>query len=228
LDRWERLIALRREAQQLDLEQLFTRIMEFPAGGVPVLADFVARIGEEEAVKAGVLQGLLETLQQQRMAEAAIDRSKFMSVLPRPETPETQVRFRRAADGWMSSHGGCTRREMDGPDDWTIRFEDNVASHGTVEEFSLLAAAEETLKHGYDGFVIQSRRIVERTTHGTYYGTVVSTTNSGREARLRIRMIRSGELPSDLAGAEWRIVKAGEIQANLANLPTQQPRTASR
>ena len=221
LGRWERLTALRREAPDLNLEGLFTRISDFPQGSIPVLPDIVARLGqEEEATRAEVVRGLLELLQQQRTAEAAIDTDKFMSALPRPEIPATQVKFRRAADGWMSNHGGFTRREMDGADDWTIRFEDNYASHGTVEEFSMLAAATEARDRGYDGILLQSRRLLERTTN-TYGMYSSGSYNSGREAQLRIRMVKRAELPQDLAGSEWRVLDVAKVLADLSGLPTR-------
>ena len=229
LDRWQQLMAVRVEGPALGLAELTERIQSFPTGSVPVLADLIGQLGQEEkSVIEQVVVALLGRMHEERLNEIKLDPDAFLELLPRPETPATQVRFKRSGDGYFLGDNGYSRREMDGPDDWTIRFTDDLASRETVEEFGMLAAAEETLKRGYDGFVIQSRRVLERTTRNMYYGTVVSTTNSGREAQLRIRMIHGDELPADLRGAEWRIVRPVEIKAALAHLPTQQPRTASR
>ena len=228
VDRWQQLMALRAEAPTMNLEMLFSRLSGFPQGSVPVLADLVGQLGrEDQAAVEQVVSGLLERLHEERINGARLDRDQFLASLPRPETSATQVKFKCAGDGYFLSDNGYSRREMDSPDDWTIRFTDNLASRDTVEEFGMLAAAEETLKRGYDGFVILSRRVLERTTNNMYYGTVVSSFNSGREAQLRIRMVRGNELPADLVGAEWRIVSAADIKTGLANLPTQLPRTAA-
>ena len=223
LERWRTLMILRTDAPQLDGQALFARISHFPPGSVPVLPDLLSRLGREQpaAIEEAVRE-FLAIMHEERIRAVALNSDEFLSLLPRPEIPATQVKLKRAGDGYFLSDSGYSRREMDGPDDWTIRFTDDLASAETVEEFGLLAAAEETVKRGYDGFLIQSRRVLERVTNLVSYGSVVDTTNSGREAQLRIRMVRGSDRPGELAGTEWRVLRPKEIIAGLDGLPTRE------
>ena len=223
---WEKLIALRQEMDQLGFDDVMRRLEGVPPGSVPVLADLLAHAGKEaEGDRAEVVSGLLAQIHQERVRLHELDLFSLMEMLPRPETVENQIRFKKSGDGYFLSANGYSRRKMDGEDDWTVRFVDGVASAATVEEFGMLAAATEASRRGYDGMLLQSRRTLELTTNVMgYYGGQVDTLNSGRESQLRVRLVKLDDLPPDLAGSEWRVLDVARVLADLSNLPQRPSR----
>jgi hypothetical protein len=218
---WEKLIALHQDAPEIGFDDVMRRIEGVRPGSVPVLADLLAHAGKEaEGDRAEVVSSLLAQLHEERVKTHELDLFSLMEILPRPETTENQVRFKRSGDGYFLSANGYSRRRMDGEDDWTVRFVDGVASAATVEEFGMLAAATEASRRGYDGMLLQSRRTLDLTTNVMgAYGGQVSTVNSGRESQLRVRLVKLNDLPADLAGSEWRVLDVAEVLAELSNLP---------
>ena len=223
---WEKLIALRQEMDQLGFDDVMRRLEGVPPGSVPVLADLLAHAGKEaEGDRAEVVSGLLAQIHQERVRLHELDLFSLMEMLPRPETVENQIRFKKSGDGYFLSANGYSRRKMDGEDDWTVRFVDGVASAATGEEFGMLAAATEASRRGYDGMLLQSRRTLELTTNVMgYYGGQVDTLNSGRESQLRVRLVKLDDLPPDLAGSEWRVLDVARVLADLSNLPQRPSR----
>lgn len=220
LDLWDRLITLRGEVENLDLEELIGKIESFPKGSVPVLVDLLVHAerqpsGDRQAVVATILEKIAED----RRKRNAVDIVTLIQLFPRPEAPENQVKFKKAGDGMFLPENGFSKKRMDDDTDWTIRFTDFVASGPTVEEFALLSAAQITKDLGYDGFLIQSRRVLERTTHvsGMWVGSY--TQNSGREAQLRIRVVHKSGISPELVDAQWRMLDPDEIIAALSQLP---------
>lgn len=226
LEHWDLLIELREDAPGLDLEQLRERLDGLPEKDVPVVIDLISLAAEsEEGTRAELVSKLLELRQTRRKASLEIHDTELLKMLPHPEAPDNQVRFKRGGDGYFLSDNGYSRHEMDGPDDWTIRFTDAVATAATVEEFGMLAAAEEAKKRGYDSMLIQTSRLLQRTTNMYgMYGGYTGSTNSGREAQLRVRFVNAGQVPAELSGAEWRLLAADQVIGDLSSLPERPSR----
>ena len=227
LDAWEQTIQLRKDAAGLDLDQLKERLDALPKGSVPVVLDLVSRAeGTEKGLRAELAAYLLESYNKQRIAELQVDIFDLLRLLPHAEAPDNQIRFRRTNDGFFGGgENGYTRERMGGEDDWTIRFTDLTATAATVEEFAMLAAAQEALERGYDGLIIQTRRLLQRATRNYgMWGSYGGTSNSGREVQMRVRFVHAGALPPDLEGAEWRVLDAVQVMADLADLPEKPPR----
>ncbi len=229
LDLWTELIQLRKDAPDLDLDQLLQRFEGLPSSPGPVMIDIISLAGEAElGDRAELVSKLLELAHARRTREFDLSVFNLIRLLPHAEAPENQVRFKRGGDGYFLTDNGFSRREMDSEDDWTIRFTDDTATAATVEEFSIIAAAQEAKKRGYDRLLLQSSRTVQRTTniYGAY-GVSYGSQNSGREAQLRVRFIKSDAIPAELAGSSWRMLDVNTLISNLSNLP-QRPQRKRR
>ncbi|MEL6531236.1 MAG: hypothetical protein AAFQ27_14860 [Pseudomonadota bacterium] len=225
IDSWAELIQIRKDAPNLDLEQLRERFKALPSSPGPVMIDIISLAGDTElGDRAELVSRLLEIAHTRRTKEFDLSVFNLIRLLPHAEAPENQVRFKRGGDGYFLTDNGFSRREMDTEDDWTIRFTDDTATAATVEEFSMIAAAQEAKKRGYDRLLLQSSRTVQRTTN--VYGAYGSQ-NSGREAQMRVRFIKSDAIPADLAGSTWRMLDVNTVIGDLSDLP-QRPQRKRR
>lgn len=216
LDLWKNLIQFRKDAASWTPERFFTEARMLPKGKVPVFADMIMQLKAtdpgSEAERQTVVNGILAEMDRLRLSELKLDLGTFRDSLPRPETPAMQPRFKRAGDGYFLSDNGFSRRRMEEPDCWTIRFTHNLASAATVEELVLLSAASFARQEGYDSILILARRTVVRTTRTTSWGgQVVGEQPMGHEGQLNIRLLKSDALPPELESERWRIVPVGAV-----------------
>jgi hypothetical protein len=220
---WTRLIALRGRIGTLSAEQFFAELKTFDQGDVGCMADLIANLKEPEpaqdAQRRAALKDYLAETEAARIKREKNGLGDILQLLPRPETAENQPRFKGAGDGYFLSDNGYSTRQMDRPDQWTVRFTNLLATHATVEELALASAASLARKKGFGGFVLTSRRTLERTTHVTSYGLYGGGSwdqNSGREAQLVVVLANQNQLPDELKGAEWRYFQADKVLADLA------------
>lgn len=218
IDLWSKLIDFRLAAPGMKPDDLMKRLQTFDPKDMPVIVDVmqVANLGPESE------SGQMELIQKSR---AAIERNwrnqvdpslrSIAQFLPRPESDQNRMRFKHSGDGYFVTDNGYSRRRMDSDDDWTVRATDLAASGPTLEEAAVLSAALFARDKGYDRLLIQSRRVFQRETHVMSYGYTSSIQNSGREAQLRVRLVKSGEVPADIEGTQWRTLDVGKAIADL-------------
>lgn len=217
MEGWEKIIALREEAPGLDLQGLLDRLKAAgPEAGV-VLIDLVGQLGQaSQADKRAIIEEIRARHKRERDREFATDLAHFAPMMPRAETEATQVRL--GDSYFLTGEGFTLRGDKDDPGDWTVRFTHGLATLPTLEEHAMLAAATATKAKGYDAMLVQSQRGLERTLHVTGWGSRQDV-NSGREAQMRVRMVHKAALPADIAGAQWRLLDADTVIADLATLP---------
>jgi hypothetical protein len=215
LDMWAELIALRKEAPELDLEALMQRMEEIEGGAGPIVIDLVSLAGGTDIGKrADMVSKLLDIAQERRTKNLDVSVFELLEMLPHPESNDNQLRFSTSVSLWDSE--GATKKQMDSEDDWTIRYSNQTATGATLEEFNLMAAAAEAQKRGYDHILIQTSRTVQRTL-SSYGGYNVS--NMGREAQMRVRFVRLDALPAELEGSQWRLLNVAQVLDGLDDLP---------
>jgi hypothetical protein len=221
LDLWQGLIDLRIAAPGLTQEEFMGQLVKFPPGQVPVLIDllqFLELAPEDEQLRVDQIAKIRERLDKELEEQVEAKFASIVQFLPHPESDDNKARFKRSEDGNLLAEGGHTHEQTDSEDDWTIRATDYAASGPTLEEAAVLNAAMLAREKGYDRLLIQSRRTFSRQTHlTTSYGYYSSSSiqNSGREAGMRVRLVRSDAVPADLVGAEWRMLDVDMVIADL-------------
>jgi hypothetical protein len=218
IELWEDLVELRLSLPNLTSEQFTEKLLGFDAAGVPVIIDLFANanLGDGgELTKASLIARVRATIEERRRKELENDLEAIADLLPRPESDRNKVRFSRSGDGIFLTDSGYSRRKMDSDDDWTVRATDHAASGPSLEEAVVLAAANLAEREGYDSFLIQSRRSIQRQTRYVGYYGGGSTQNSGREAQMRIRLVNAAELPQELVGTDWRMLNTAQVIADL-------------
>jgi hypothetical protein len=233
LDRAEKLIALRAFAPRMQPDELFAALDKYPKGSVAVVYDLVSRlpaVGPADVqAKAGFLSGLRNAIDEGLLKDEQADLGEFVKLLPRAETPGNQARFHVSGDGYFLSDNGFSTRRMDDEDEhWTVRFTTALATPASVEELAVLSAAQLARKRGFDSFLIESRRQLERTSHVAtgYMGITFGSqdVNSGREAQMTVWLFNEGQAPTAIKGTEWRALKADRVIADiLAQHPEARP-----
>jgi hypothetical protein len=96
-----------------------------------------------------------------------------------------------------------------------IRFRDLKASMPAVQDAALLRAAEVALDQNARGFIILENQSTSFTNVNTYMGMSVANFTNGHAVELKIKLVREGETPSELATAPWRLIDANAEKARL-------------
>jgi hypothetical protein len=217
LDNWERAIALRDVAPTLTLAELSDRAKATLPQTTPVILDLVrhskAASEEEKRNAAAAALEVTQAIDNARRRAAALDYTLIAKLLPRPETAKVKPSFRAAGDGIIldNSQGFYARKHPDS-DELTVGYASNLAPPAMVEELAMLAAAMKTRQAGKDGFVIESRMLIQRSITSAY-APRASGVPSGYDVRLRILPVSRAALP---AGVEsGRVIDAVQVHDRL-------------
>jgi hypothetical protein len=220
LDLWSRAIEIRRQAAGQTPDQLLTAVKTLPRGRLPINADLLRQLKPAKPDEARMIGEVIARIDadedRRRVAALNLDLIALRNALPRPETAAMQPRFKHAGDGYFLSDNGFSRRKLEDPNSWTVRFTHDLASKATVEELALLSAATLARREGFDGLLVQSRRTLERTTHVTSYYSGSSDVPSGNEAQLNVLLVKGGALPEEFSDAGWRVLSADAIISDLS------------
>lgn len=224
LDNWEQAIELRSAAPTLSLMELSERAQALRE--TPVVLDLVrqGKVGSEAERRAAIAEVTL-AIDEARRRATRLDYAEIAKALPRPETARAKPSYKRAGDGIIldNSQGFYARKHGDSPA-LTVGYASNVASPAMVEELAMLAAAMKARQAGKDGFVIESRLLIQRSiTSG--YSPAETGVPSGYDVRLRILPVSRSALPAGLGAG--RVIDAVQVHDRLYPKYTAPPATTA-
>jgi tetratricopeptide (TPR) repeat protein len=224
LDHWEQAIALRSAAPTLGLMELAEQAQAL--NETPVILDLIrqGKAGSEEERRAATLE-VTQEIDQARRRATTLDYVQIAKALPRPETTGVKPSYKRAGDGiaFLNSQGFYTRKHDDS-EALTVGFASSVAPAAMAEELAMLNAAMKTRQAGRDGFVIESRLLIQRSvTFG--YAPAGSGVPSGYDVRLRILPVSRAALPPGLEAG--RVIDAVQVHDRLYPKYTALPAAAT-
>lgn len=217
LDNWEQAIALRTAAPTLGLAELSERAQATLSKDTPVILDLIRHIKagseEERRTAAAAAAEISRIIDESRRRSLALDYAQIAKMLPRPETEEAKPSYKRAGDGIIldNSQGFYSRKHGDS-EALTVGYANNLAPPAMVEELAMLAAAMKARQAGKDGFVIESRLLIQRSTTTVGYGAA-SEAPSGYDVRLRILPVSKAALPPGLDAG--RVIDAVQVHNRL-------------
>lgn len=216
---WQKLIDLRGRVPSMQPAQVLAEMDKIKTESVMPVADLLSQIRvpqHEEADRTAAIAQFVGKIDEEQREVAALTLERLVRMLPRAETAGNQPKFKRAGDGYFLSDNGFSQRKMGSDDKWTVRFTNALASGVAVDELAVMSAAQLAKRQGYDGFVIEAHRNVERTVHMSSYYGATQDIPSGRETLLVVRLVRGTDLPADLKGAEWRVLNADDAIARIS------------
>lgn len=220
LDIWVQAIAIRQKAATMTGAEMLAALKSLPRNKLPVMADLIRQIrtpdAADDAARRSAIARIDAATEQSRLKTMRLDVSALHDMLPRPETSAMQPSFKHAGDGYFLSDNGFSRKRLEDPNSWTVRFTHNLASKATVEELALLSAATLARKEGFDGLIVQSRRTLERTTHLTGMYIAPQDIPTGNEAQLNVLLVKGGVLPDEFRDAGWRVLNADAVIGELS------------
>jgi tetratricopeptide (TPR) repeat protein len=225
LDGWEQAIALREAAPTLGLTELSERTRTSLPQNAPVVLDLISQAKASAEERRAATAEVTQAIDQARRHATVLDYAQIAKMLPRPETAGTKPSFRRAGDGIiLDNNQGFYARKHDDSEALTVGYASNLAPPAMVEELAMLAAAMKTREAGKDGFVIESRLLIQRSiTSG--YGPAQSGVPSGYDVRLRILPVSRAALPAGLEAG--RVIDAVEVHRRLYPKYTAPPAAAA-
>ncbi|PZR54028.1 MAG: hypothetical protein DI537_55040, partial [Stutzerimonas stutzeri] len=220
LAHWSTLFDIYDRAPQEGIETIGEALQE-PAKGrglvIPAILKRIKVAENERAERDGVIDDFVRESAKHRMSETVPTLLELRNLLPRAETKAMQPFFKGAGDGLFLSENGFSRKQMDEPGKWTIRFTHDLASAATVDELVMLSAAQYARREGYDGMILLSQRTVARQINQLdFRGNIAFTTPSGHEGQLVVQFVKRDALPADYAGLGWRVLSLAEVDAALS------------
>jgi hypothetical protein len=215
VDAWESAIALRQHAGGRSDEQITIALQALEKSNLPIMADLLRHVkmaeSRADAARQDAIVKIDAATERARLEAIKLDVAALHDLLPRPETAGMQPQIRHSGDSYFFGDNSFSRRKLDAPDSWTVRFAHGVASKAAVEELALLSAATLAQREGFDGFIVLSRRTLARTTHYTGAFIAVREAPSGNEAQLNVLLVKGGALPERYRDAGWRLVNAQTV-----------------
>lgn len=223
--KWEAAIAFAAKVPTMPIDSVFGEFMKGGFNELGIQPDILRRMVATDSGAAAerdrMLGEILARMTQVQRKRESLSATDLAALLPRPETPKMVPVMKPAGDGYFLSDTGLSRARSKDADEWTIRFTHPVASIETVEEMAMMGAAQTAIEQKKEGFVILTSRSFARAMHvsNTFYGVVMSQydTNAGYEAQLRVQFVDSAAMPPELAGMEWRVIKARDVIASLSS-----------
>jgi hypothetical protein len=214
LDSWEQALALRAEAPTLGLRELSERVQAALPKNTPVVVDLIRQskaASEEE--RRGAAAEFLRLIEEARRRALTLNYADIAKMLPRPETAAAKPSFKRAGDGIiLDNNQGFYSRKHGDSEALTVGYASNLAPPAMVEELAMLAAAMKARQAGKDGFVIESRLLIQRSTTIVGYGAA-SEAPSGYDVRLRILPVSKAALPAGVDAG--RVIDAVQVHDRL-------------
>ena len=215
---WEQAISLRSEAPTLGLKEVSERAQGLPRNA-PVVLDLLrqakASNEQERQAAAAATAELTRIIDAARRRAMTVNYAQIAKMLPRPETAGAKPSFKRAGDGIiLDNNQGFYSRKHPGSEALTVGYASNLAPPAMVEELAMLAAAMKARQAGKDGFIIESRLLIQRSITSAY-GPAASGVPSGYDVRLRILPVSKAALPAGLEAGKWRVIDAVQVHDRL-------------
>jgi hypothetical protein len=218
LQQWEDLIAVRKKIPTVSFDEagklLDAQYEKKNNFLYLVVADLTSQMKTNDAESLAQKKAFIEQLHSTSASAIGKALSKsaddFMSLLPRPESPELIPTFKKAGDGYFLSDNGLSHRVDGDGTTHLVRFTHIAATKETIEEMVLLGAARLAKTEGKDSLLIMTRSILPRSITG--YGV---NTNMGHEAQIKVVFVDSKTLPAELESHRWRLVPVAPILADL-------------
>lgn len=169
--------------------------------------------------------GQLEAALTEQRRKDTLDTAALRRGLAAPETQKTLADYGKSTGSFWRSlfvSGAASDGFKDKTDPktgiTTVEFVGNSGSAPTVEELTLLRAADLARRAGKPGLIIVARRDYTRTMNMTrgYSAIPISSTPAGYKTELDVRFVDPAALPPELAGERDRVLDANRIYTTLA------------
>lgn len=212
LERWAPLIEARALLAEGDTAGALAAVQALDPRRIPdpaIWSDLRAAVRERlpEAEKARLVP--MRAVEGEARPAAAL--TTLLQALPEAERIENLPRFEARTSSW----GGWS---IDTRDDGVteIRYHSvDATAPSAVEEMALLRAADLALKAGKPGVLVIGRKDTQHTTYVVTYGVPGPPIPTGYSSDLEVLLVDPAALPPGYAGAEWRVLDAAKIYADL-------------
>jgi tetratricopeptide (TPR) repeat protein len=158
----------------------------------------------------------------EKRKEAKFNATQLLTFLPAPERTEKIATYKKAnksiLDGLTAGYAQDGFRSKTNPASGitTVEFLGKTASAITVEELTLLHAADLARRQGKKGLLIVARRDFRRTLQRTYNGIPQSSSSAGFKSELDVRFVDLTNIPPEVANDADRLLDVDAIYNNLA------------
>jgi hypothetical protein len=154
--------------------------------------------------------------------ETKINATALLKLLPPPERTNRIAKYKKAnksiLDGLTAGYAPDGFRSETNPVSGvtTVEFLGKTASAITVEELTLLHAADLARQKGKTGLLIVARRDFQRTLQMTINGMPRSSAAAGFQSELDVRFVDLANMPPEVAKDADRLLDVDAIYNNLA------------
>lgn len=184
---------------------------------IPALVRRLKLADGEIAERDNYIRNFVRKSGERRIQENMPSLLNLRNTLPRAETRAMQPAFKGAGDGYFLGENGFSRKQMDAPGKWTIRFTHDLASAATVEELVMLSAAQYARREGFDGMILLSGRTLARQVNQLNFRREIAySTPTGHEGQLVVQFVKRGALSAEHAGLAWRVLAADDVDTMLS------------
>jgi hypothetical protein len=158
----------------------------------------------------------------EKRKEAKFKATELLTFLPARERTEKIATYKKAnksiLDGLTAGYAQDGFRSKTNPVSGitTVEFLGKTASAITVEELTLLHAADLARRQGKKGLLIVARRDFRRTLQRTYNGIPQSSSSAGFKSELDVRFVDLANIPPEVANDADRLLDVDAIYNNLA------------
>lgn len=216
LERFERLIRLRIQVADGNVQAVVAELQSSPAGldgaaldlvraisatGEPMRRELAPVIAEGERRIANDMDGF-----------RLLPLSELVRLLPEPETQERTPAFTRGSNSILLGERegfGSRRSESEGAQ--TLTYTSGRGSLATANELVLLRAAQLARENGHRGFIVVNHQETTRSIANTYFGTEISRQPNGQAVEIDVVFVDPAHLPPAYAAAPWRVIDADAV-----------------
>jgi len=233
LNRWEAISQVRSQVAKGDVIKAVQTLAKAPKGGVPteLIQVIVNKLGSDALSEEFKIE-----LARREKLQAQSDRKQeiatLFEALPEAEAPDKIPPYQELPQAkfwsWNPVVFGYKTTSSDA-NAAAVHAHAGTIAKSVVAEMALLQAADQALKAGKDGFIITSRADTAHSVSNTMYGVVLNTIPTGYSADLGVLFVDKAKLPTGYARADWRVIDAAAVRANLGPAyPPPPPPTKER
>jgi hypothetical protein len=219
---WARVVEARCAVDEGRIEETWA---EFAVPGGPkgpvswAMVDLANAIAAKSPAHALGASRMELGIEKGRRAPRAAELKALFVTLPETETRERVAPYRpdrswRWAGGVAENGFALTEHPDQGST--TISFRGRNAPAATLEDLSLLKAADMARQAGKKGVVVLGRRSINHIITTTMYGQAIASRPDGYEIQLDVMLVDPASPPAAYKDAPWRIMDADAAYAALA------------
>lgn len=223
LEEWANAMRARTLAPKTAFRDITSLGQPLSGDAIIIRTDLLRQFKPQDMAEATVIQNLIQKFEdandEERRQALGLNFRDLAKALPTIETGDSLPKMRsEGLNLWRTNLEGYAVPAADDPELFNVRFGGLAASVAMLEEASMLIAAREAQKRGKDGFVLEALQRVKRsiTTYGMY-GISYGASAAGYEIRMLVRPVDLSALPPQLQKGRWRVFKAADVIAALAD-----------